>query len=474
MTLQQRMLVGLTCACAALALLVPNNVTGLFTAVLTLAGWLLLAVAAAWLLRPLLRRLAQATAWLGLFLLLLALPGLLLLPLGHAVAVLVIALVVMLAAGAASVWRAALPEGMAAPPVTLLLAAKVLLDELIMGYFITSLRFPRGHHRQQVMSACRQAMSGMQDRGWLSDPVSLHPPAATPERFELAPAEYKGRSYQRLRFASSFTGLDLPGSSEWLAQPQQVQARVMEHADGPRPWLMCIHGYRMGWLPIDFQLFPPGWLHNKLGFNLIMPVLPLHGGRRLGWRSGDGLFDGDVMRMLHAIVQGVHDLRCLLNWLRHERQAQNISVLGYSLGGLHAALLACLENDLDKLIAGIPLVEIPLIMQLNSPRSLINDFDDQGLDHENLERLLAPIRPLAMQPRLAPDRLGVLAAYADRLVPMEPVIRLAEHWGQEQSLWYAGSHLSVRRERAVRDWLVEQWANAGLLGEQLNAQPQEG
>jgi hypothetical protein len=237
---------------------------------------------------------------------------------------------------------------------------------------------------------------------------------------------------------------------------------------------MCIHGYRMGWLPLDFQLFSPGWLHHKLGFNLIMPILPLHGARRIGSRSGDGLFDGNVVDMMHAVLQGVYDLRCLLAWIRAQRQAEDIAVLGYSLGGLHASLVASLESELSHVIAGIPLVDIATVMGRHAPQSFTTAMQAQGLDVEGLRCLVSPLSPLTMRPALAPERLAITAALADRLVPAEPVQQLAEHWKPAALQWYSGSHLSVRREATVREWLLAQWTSAGLLQSDLIAQPQEG
>lgn len=440
----------------------------------TLGGLLLMFCGVGWWLADKVRRLAQFTAWTGLAVVVVAIISLIQLPWNQSLLLLFSGVAAMLVAGYASVWRMNLPEGMQPPPVNLALAVKVLLDELVMGYFLSSLRFPKGRERMRVMQECRDALALVRERGWIEEPAAAHPDPEAPEEFELRPGHYKRYDYRRLIFDSSFPGLALPGTEQWLSRPQQVRARVFEHADGPRPWLVCVHGYRMGWLPMDFQLFPPGWLHHKLGFNLLMPILPLHGKRRHGWRSGDKLFDGDVLHMLHAITQGVYDLRCLLAWLRQERGAEHIGMLGYSLGDLHVSLVAALESQIDSLLAGIPLVDIPAVMWDHSPRSLVQDFEDQGLGMDQVRELLRPISPLCMPPRVDTQRLGIAAASADRLVPVEPVLQLAAHWEQAQPMWYAGSHLSVRRESVMRDWLLQHWETAGLLQMDLNEAERAG
>src|SRR3546814_21043756 len=67
---------------------------------------------------------------------------------------------------------------------------------------------------------------------------------------------------------------------------------------------------------MDLNLFSPRWLHQKLGLNIIQPVLPLHGPRSTGWRSGDHYLDGDMTDLVYAESQALWDLRRTLAWLR--------------------------------------------------------------------------------------------------------------------------------------------------------------
>lgn len=430
--------------------------------------------AALWCLHPQWSRLTHYSAGLGLAGVLISLFAALQLPLQQAAILLLTAVIALLISGIGSLWRADLPKALQAPSISLSLVIKTLLDEIVMGYFVTSLRFPKAEQRVAVIEETLSLKQSFETQGCLQEPAKAHPKPVKPTDFSITPSKKQGQQFSNLQFPSAFPTLDLPGSDRWQAQSQTVRARVFEHADGPRPWLMCIHGYRMGWLPLDFQLFSPGWLHHKLGFNLIMPILPLHGSRRLGPRSGDGLFDGNIPDMTHAILQGIHDLRSLLAWLRVEREAQQIAVLGYSLGGLHAALLASLESELAHVIAGIPLVDISSVMGRHAPSALTTAMQEQGLSESALREVLGPISPLALRPALAANRLAITAAIADRLVPAEPIQQLSDHWRGASTHWYDGSHLSVRRETSVRNWLLEQWSTAGLLHSEQNAQPQEG
>ena len=57
------------------------------------------------------------------------------------------------------------------------------------------------------------------------------------------------------------------------------------------------------------SLFAPHILHDRYGLNLVLPVLPLHGPRRIGRQSGDHFLDGDLLDLLHAETQALWDLR---------------------------------------------------------------------------------------------------------------------------------------------------------------------
>ena len=77
----------------------------------------------------------------------------------------------------------------------------------------------------------------------------------------------------------------------------------------------------MGTPLIDLLAFQPEIFHRRLGLNLLVPTLPLHGPRKSGRRSGDGFLSGDPLDTLHAEAQAMWDLRRLLGWLREDQAA---------------------------------------------------------------------------------------------------------------------------------------------------------
>ena len=81
-------------------------------------------------------------------------------------------------------------------------------------------------------------------------------------------------------------------------------------------------------------------LHEDLGLNVVLPVLPMHGPRARGLPKG-AVFPGeDVMDNVHATAQAVWDVRRLLSWIRTQEPAAPIGLNSVSLGGYVASLVA--------------------------------------------------------------------------------------------------------------------------------------
>jgi len=82
-------------------------------------------------------------------------------------------------------------------------------------------------------------------------------------------------------------------------------AQLFEHAGGPRPWLVGVHGFGMGTPLTNFAVFQPERLHRELGWNVVLPSLPLHGRRGAGRMSGGEVLAPDYLRLVHLFAQGV-------------------------------------------------------------------------------------------------------------------------------------------------------------------------
>jgi hypothetical protein len=344
-------------------------------------------------------------------------------------------------------------------------ASKIALDEFFFATELAAAPTIRVREQRRVIRELAQALDLFEQRGWLDDPTGYHldPPPLRLARLEGGRTPTLG--YERLSFTSGYAPHPgEPGRERWLgyAANRTAHAWVLRHRGRPRPWLVCIPGYRMGTPMVDFTGFRARWLHRRLGLNVAIPVLPLHGPRRAGRRSGDGYFSGDFVDTVHAQAQGLWDARRLVGWLR-DNEAPRIGAYGVSLGGYTTALLAAMEPDLACVVAGIPAADFARLVRSHVPEVVFRAADRLGFSFERIERLLRVVSPFAFAPGVPGDRCYVYAGLVDRLAFPDHARDLWEHWGRPRVAWYQGGHVSFLWEPEVKDLLLEAFQDQGLL-----------
>jgi len=340
---------------------------------------------------------------------------------------------------------------------------KAALDEALLAYFVGVAKVPAGASAEAMCLEALRLEATLKEQGWAGDPDRYHQTPTVPDSAVIDAASWRGIAYERVSYPSGFQPHpELPGAAAWAghARNARMQLRVFRHPGAPRPWLMCIHGYRMGLDWMDFGLFSPAWLHKKLGLNLILPVLPLHGARRIGKKSGDHYLDGDLLDLLHAQTQALWDLRRALAWLRDREPGVQVGVYGVSLGGYNASLLATAESDLAFVIGGIPLADVASALWRNLPRVHERFYAQHGLTEARYREILRPVSPLVRPALPAPERLHLFAAAADRIVTPDHPLKLSTHW-QRPVTWFQGAHLSIRGERTTREVVESAVRGAG-------------
>jgi len=424
----------------------------LFTLLTALPGSLLLGSGVAQLLMPGDRRITHYAAFGGLLGALIALPALFVVGFWAGLLLLGLSAWSFTAAGAHALLAEPPADGVPAAIPTFRLSAEVAADEAMLASLLPLLpMFGRGEAARinAEMSAAREFF---EDKGWFEKPASYHRVASALDAPVLRAAHVRGIDYEQLSFESGFEPhTDEPGRDRWLSYRANRTARawVLRHRDANRPWLVCIHGYRMGFAGVDLLAFPPDWLHHGLGLNLVIPVLPLHGARKIGRRSGDGFLAGDILDCAHAEAQAIWDIRRILGWIRAQSEAR-IGVFGLSLGGYNAALLSTLDGDLACAIAGIPLVDIPDVLIRHGMLSAMGGHGLEALDADCMAEIMRVVSPLALEPQLPLEGRFLFAAVADRLVPPEQAAWLWEHWDRPRIEWYQGGHMTFRAHPSVR------------------------
>ncbi len=346
---------------------------------------------------------------------------------------------------------------------TIALAAQAFRDEIVL----MGLKARRPVSRPRVFERIsREVVAGLKfygQKGWLEKPRGFF--AEPPPLSDVTVRKIKGsrRSFYRLFFDSGYTPHPgEPGVQRWLGYTanNREYALLLRHPE-PRPWLVCVHGTEMGRAAIDLAVFRAWKLHDELGLNVVLPVLPMHGPRARGLPKR-AVFPGeDVLDDVHATAQAVWDIRRLLSWIRLQEPESLIGLNGLSLGGYIASLVASLEKGLTCAILGVPVADLVGLLGRHS-----------GLAHDDPRRhtmrLAEPVgrmvSPLSLAPLVPMSGRFIYAGVADQLVhPREQVTRLWKHWGKPEIVWYPGGHTGFFRSQPVQRFVWDALQQSGLL-----------
>jgi hypothetical protein len=372
--------------------------------------------------------------------------ALFLFPLAGTVALLAMSGISFVAAGRASLRadppRRDVPEAL----LSVGMSARVAVDEAVLAGQDLMGSPPSAADLERIRGEVAAARDLFAARGWLADPGTYHrepPPLESPNLERRRPERGRRQiAYEVLTFESGYEpDAAEPGRGRGLgySATRTAHAVVLRHAGAPRPWLVCVHGYLMGQARFGFWIFDAIRHYQGLGFNVALPVLPLHGPRRVGRFSGEGFLGGDVLDTIHAEAQTVWDLRRLVGWIRAQG-GPRIGVHGVSLGGYTAALFAGIDSELACVIAGIPPVDLARLVWHHAPAPTIRLIESSGIVHDEVAELYRVVSPLAFQPKIPALRRAIYAGIGDRLVPADHPRDLWEHWGRPRIAWMQSGH----------------------------------
>jgi len=427
-------------------------------------GCLLVGSGISMLLMPGDRRISEFSALGGLLGVVLALPAFFVVGLGHGALLVAASAAAFVAAGVHAVRLEPLVAGVPAPDGSLRLAAELAWDEAILATMQLTMPLPEPTDQGRVAAEVGEALELFEERGWLDKPTLYHQAPPELEAPLLRRRRVRRTDFEHLSFDSGYEPhAEEPGRERWLsyAPNRTAHAWVVRHEGEPRPWLVCIHGYQMGAPLIDMSAFPPEYFHQRLGLNLLLPVLPLHGPRKIGRRSGDGFITGDAMDTIHAEAQAMWDIRRMISWVRAQG-APAVGALGLSLGGYNTALLACLQEDLACAIPGIPLADFARAVYRHGPPVQLQEFQQAGIVEDAVRKAQTVVSPLTLEPLVPKEHRAIFGAVADRLVTPDQVHDLWKHWDEPEIVWYQGGHVTFRAHAAVRRLVRSTLRDAGL------------
>jgi hypothetical protein len=172
-----------------------------------------------------------------------------------------------------------------AAPRGVRLATRVAVDEAMLGFMQLRTAVPQLQELSQIAGELETELAH-------SERIALHAHLAAPPPIDKC--ELRSESVQELTFESLCfdSGYEPPPGSAGRTRFLSYRANRTAHAalfevDPRAPWLVCLHGYRMGSPRSNFRLFDPARIARPLGINLAALCLPLHGPRTVGGRSGD-------------------------------------------------------------------------------------------------------------------------------------------------------------------------------------------
>ncbi|HBD10817.1 MAG TPA: hypothetical protein DCZ13_01645 [Porticoccaceae bacterium] len=345
------------------------------------------------------------------------------------------------------------PDGAPRPKMNLSSLLMVGVDEAVLvGLGLASrLRLPTPGFRARCAEEMEDALEFYRSKGWVDNPRGYHQTPPEMEKVSFKREKSTGVHYEHMTFESGYIPhLGETGRSRWLGYKANHTAHcwVLRHSGPQRPWLINIHGYRMGLPYLDLPFFRAQELHEKKGLNILQYVLPLHGPRKIGPTSGDGVLSPGYVNLIHTEAQAMFELRRIIAWLRREG-APEIGVHGISLGGYTTALLSGLESGLACAIAGVPAVNLVRAARRLGQRNLLYFMDNIGMPWDDIETMTHVISPRALKPKVAHKRRYIYAGVLDRLARPEDPLDLWEHWGQPKITWYQGNHVTFPWEKTV-------------------------
>jgi hypothetical protein len=237
------------------------------------------------------------------------------------------------------------------------------------------------------------------------------------------------------------------------ADPTPIHVELWEHeARQPRGTVVALHGFTMGRPRIDAVVLMANQWYER-GLDVALVTLPYHGART----PSDARFSGehfavpDVSRLSEAVREAVYEVRRVVHWRREETGAP-VGLLGLSLGGYLAALMAGLCDDLDFVVPIVPPVCIgDLAWGFFKNTQHYRSGGPAAISQDELRRAFRVHSPLAHPLRIPRERVLIVAGRGDRVVPPEHPATLCRHWGAPDIHWFSGSHLApFGRGRVVR------------------------
>lgn len=224
------------------------------------------------------------------------------------------------------------------------------------------------------------------------------------------------------------------GADQYSGQPASM--RMMRAGGAGKRWIVWVHGAAQG-RPDDLYAFRAAALHQILGYEVVLPVLPAHGRRRITGVSYPGI---DPLTNVAVSLRAIAEIRSLIRWIATQDPSE-IVVAGTSLGGPLAAMVASLAPEVGSVLAVVPMLDMHATLAHHMDRGGRRGRELAGLMRDPaVGAVSSVVDPLAVEPIPVNGRRMVVAALNDRVTSVRSAQRLHDHWDGRVH-WFRGSHV---------------------------------
>jgi pimeloyl-ACP methyl ester carboxylesterase len=271
---------------------------------------------------------------------------------------------------------------------------------------------------------------------WQRESFFVEPPTPRIER-RRSPLE---RRIERLRWPSNYRTRDPDYQARfdrWEANGT-CHAEHFRHPRGCRGTVILVHSWATGNFLFTREAFQLRDLYRS-GLDVFIFILPFHGPRTpKGSLYGGQLFPGTSPRRTNETFgQAIWDLRGLIKTIEGP-----VGVMGQSLGGYVAALLASVEPRLSFVIPMVPMVSLAdLMWELGERNPQRRAAEERGVTVDTLRDLYAVHSPLRLEPLVPRHRRMIIAGSGDRVTRPDHVELLWQHWDRPRIHWFPGGHM---------------------------------
>ena len=217
--------------------------------------------------------------------------------------------------------------------------------------------------------------------------------------------------------------------------------------------IIMIHGWRSEKLNRLESVFLNDF--KKRQYNMYRYILPYHMERcdKLNY-SGEYFYSANINRTLKSIMQSVNDIRALIKYLKGNNN--KVVVLGLSLGGLIANLIAEYEEKIDLLISIFPANNLAFTaFESEVGKYIKKDFLKKSFDFNKLNEIWTIINPSASKPVIDLNKILLIHGSYDKYVLYEDTQKVSGNWGIKNELLKCGHSGIVINKKEIRNKVIE-------------------